>query len=160
MAVAVTYRGDDLTAANCGMNFYKLSQAEYLMDSNEVPEEGRFVAMTAKQRKNLRDDIIANHSDDSAALEWARTGYLKNQPLMGFTPILSQRCVLNTSTDVRTCPFWHQSAIGLGIWTEKKVHMDILPTKRHSLQIRTVMNAGASRLEELGVGVIYADESP
>jgi hypothetical protein len=159
MEVAVGYVPTG-SATNSGMTLYKIAQAAYLMDVNEVPEEGRYLAMTAKQRKDLIDDIIANHSDDSMARDWANRGYKNGESILGFTVIVSQRCVLTTATDVRTCPFWHKDAIGLGVWSDKKTHMDILPTFKHALQIRTTMNVGATRIEELAVGAIYADESP
>lgn len=159
MVVAVNYVPTG-TPANSGMTLYKITQAAYLLDVNEVPDDGRYLAMTAKQRKDLIDDIIANHSDDAMARDWANRGYKSGESILGFNVIVSQRCVLNSSTDVRTCPFWHKDAMGLGVWSEKKTRMDILPTHNHCLQIRTVMNVGATRIEELAVGAIYADESP
>ena len=144
MAVAVNsvFTG---SAVNSGMTWYKLAKAKYLLDHNEVPEGERYIGWTAKH---------------AASIQWVTTTRMSGGTILGFKPIRCQRFVLDTGTDVRTCPFWHKSCMGFGVWTDKKVYMDILPMKRHSLQIRSVINCGAARIEEKGVGVIYADESP
>jgi hypothetical protein len=43
---------------------------------------------------------------------------------------------------------------------EKQVKIDIRTDLNHSIQIRTVMMLGATRLEEERVVLVYCDESP
>ena len=158
MSVAVGYvpSGDP---ANSGMTFYKIAKAEFLLDDNLVPTDGRYLAMTAKQRLNLINDIIANHTDNGFAMEWARGGYLKDMPLMGFTVKILPKAQLAVASNVRTCPFWHKSGVGFGIWTDKLSYIDRMPGKRQSTQFYAATNCGATRLDEKKVGVIYAEES-
>ena len=158
MSVAVNYVPSG-TPANSGMTFYKIAAAEYKLDANLVPADGRYLAMTAKQRLNLINDIIANHSTNGFALDWARGGYLKDTPLMSFMIKLVPAALLTVASNVRTCPFWHKSGVGFGIWTDKLSFIDRLPGKRQATQFYAATNCGATRTDEKKVGVIYADES-
>lgn len=145
--------------ANSGMTFYKIAQAEFLLEDNLVPAEGRFLAMTAKQRLNLINDIIANHATNGFAMEWAKGGYLKDMPLLGFNVKIMPKAQLTVASNVRSCPFWHKSGVGFGLWTDKLSFIDRMPGKRQSTQFYAATNCGATRLDEKKVGVIYADES-
>ena len=146
-------------AANSGMTFYKIAQAEFLLEDNLLPAEGRFIGMTAKQRLNLINDIIANHTDNGFAMEWAKGGYLKDMPLLGFNVKMLPKAQLTVASSVRSCPFWHKSGVGFGLWTDKLSFIDRMPGKRQSTQFYAATNCGATRLDEKKVGVIYADES-
>lgn len=143
--------------ANSGLTLRKVVRAKYLLDANEVPDEGRYIGFTARQEQDLINDILTNHSDDAASMQWVSAGRIMNQPLMGFTPVRCERFLKNVNT--RSAVAWQKDQVGLGVWTDRKVYMDVLPTKRHSLQIRTVLNIGATRIEEKGVVEIFCDES-
>lgn len=144
--------------ANSGLTLFKVSQAKFILDRNEVPDNDRYIGFTSHQEKDLIDDILTNHAHDAASIDWVRRGRLMGESLMGFQPVRVERFTVNSS-DIRKCVAWQKDQVGLGVWTDRTVRMDILPTKRHSLQIRTVLNIGATRIEELGVVTIDCDES-
>ena len=47
----------------------------------------------------------------------------------------------------------------MGIGTEQRTHVDILPMRQHALQIRTVMLLDVTRIEDAGVGTCACDET-
>lgn len=64
-----------------------------------------------------------------------------------------------TDTDpVRMFAFLKRS-VGLGVADDIEVRMDILPEKRHALQIRGILDMGAVRIEEEGVVAIECVQS-
>jgi len=67
---------------------------------------------------------------------------------------------LDTATDIRTCIAYQKDGIALGIGMEKSVKIDIRADLNHTIQIRTVLMIGATRLEEERVVLVYTDESP
>lgn len=163
MTVAVNYVPSG-TPANSGLTFYKLAAAKYKLDRQLVPKEGRYIAVTAKQILNLVNDIIANHTDDGFALEWAKQDDPASAPLFKFNFIefsddASVGAQLPVASSVRTCPFWHKSGVGFGIWTDKMSFIDRMPGKRQAMQFYAATNCGATRMDERRVGAIYADES-
>jgi hypothetical protein len=80
---------------------------------------------------------------------------------LGFTFIRVDRSFFEyvVGTDVRTICAWSKSGIKLSD-SGKQSFMDVLPTRSHSIQIRTVASIGATRTEEPKVVRIYCDESP
>lgn len=144
------------STANSGLTIGKLRRAKYLMDISEVPKSDRFIAAGAQQVQDLlRTTEVTSH--DYNTVKALASGDIDT--FLGFKFVDSQRLTEDTSTDVRSVIAWHKSAIKFAMG-ERKVHMDILETKSHALQIRTVMMAGAVRTENERVVRIYCDESP
>lgn len=165
MSVAVNYVPSG-SATNSGMTFYKLSRAKYKADRKKWPKDGRYLALTCKQVEDLQKDIIANHSDNGLAMNWAESDDPIARKFFGFSFIEftddsteDGMVQLPVASSVRTCPFWHKSGVGFGIWTDRLNFIDRLPTKRQAMSFYAATNVGAARLDEKKVGVIYADES-
>lgn len=154
--VAVDYVESGSTA-NSGMTIAKLRRAKYILDSNECTEGARYVAMTSKQIQEL----LATTEITSADFNTVRALVAGEiDTFLGFKFVRSERLSLNASTDVRTCFAWVKDAVVLGVGQGRKARMDILPTQNHTIQIRTTEVIGGTRLQEEGVVLIYADESP
>lgn len=155
--VAVNYNGT-ASPANAGMTLAKLIRAKFLMDTAEVPMENRYLAMSAQQLSDLllNTDQVNNsrYNDVKALVDGTLTKFL------GFTFIFSERLALDTSTDIRTCFAWYRDGIALGEPQAQKARIDILPTQNHSIQIRTTLVVGSTRLQEAYVIMILCDQSP
>jgi hypothetical protein len=79
--------------------------------------------------------------------------------LFGFNVVMTEELPLNSSTDVRSCVAW--TPTGMIIVPDKyEFKVDVLPTKKHAIQLTAYAQYGAMRRREEEVGVIYADESP
>lgn len=149
----------DFGGSSEGMTFNKIAQAAYQMDEDEVPEEGRYIGFRAKQMQDLVDDILANHSTNLTDIRMM-PGTKVITHILGFKVLQSQRFNLDAGTDIASAIAWQKDQVVLSLWSDRVTRMDILPTKRHALQVRTVVNGGAAVKDDLGVIEILCDESP
>jgi hypothetical protein len=144
--------------ANSGLILDKLTRAKFILDLNEVEEEDRYFLHTAKQLQDLLDNVIEVKSSDYANVKALNEG--KVYRFMGFTFCMLELLTLDAATDVRTCIAYHKAGVVLGIGQDKKVQMDIRADLNHTVQIRTTLLLGSSRMEEERVVLVYCDESP
>ena len=155
--VAVDYVTSGV-AANSGLTLGKLTRAKFILDKNEVEAEGRYFAHTAKQLQDLLANVVEVKSSDFNNVKALVDGVVNR--FMGFEFCMLELLTLDTATDIRTCIAWQRDGLALGIGQEKSVKIDIRPDLNHTIQIRTVMMIGATRLEEEKVVLVYTDESP
>lgn len=146
------------SAANSGMTLAKWTRAKYLMDKAEVEAEGRYFVHSAKQLQDLLNNVVEIKSSDYNEVKALVDG--KVNKFLGFECVMTELLTLDTATDIRTCIAYQRDGVVLGISQEKSVKIDILPTRNHTIQIRTVLMIGATRLEEERVVLVYTDESP
>lgn len=152
--IAVDYGG-----SSEGLTFDKIAAAAYQMDEDEVPEEGRFLGIRAKQMQDLVDDILTNRATNLTDIKMMPGTKIVTE-ILGFTVIQTQRMNLASSTDIASAIAWQKDQVVLSLWSDRITRMDILPGERHALQVRTVVNGGAGRKDDLGVIEILCDESP
>ena len=141
---------------NIGLTLRKMTQARYVLDVNEVPQDMRFFGYSAKQLNNLLTNVdqVANYlyNEVKALVDG------KIQRFLGFDFRLTQLLPVTTA-GVRTNIFWQKRFAKMGIGSDMRTHVDILPTQQHALQIRTVMLLDATRIEDAGVGTVACDET-
>lgn len=151
--IAVTFKN---SGVNIGLTLAKMTQAQFVLDTNEIPQGDRYFAYAAKQLNNLLTNVdqVANYlyNDVKALIDGKLNRFL------GFEFRMTQLLPV-TAAGVRTNIFWHKRCVMMGIGVERKTHVDILPTNQHALQIRTVMLLDLTRTEEAGVGTVANDES-
>lgn len=145
-------------AANSGLTLAKMARAKYILDVNEVEDEDRYLIVSAKQINDLLVNVIEVKSSDYNEVKALVDG--KVNRFMGFDFVRTQLLTLVVATDVRTCIAYHKMGVVLGIGMEKSVKIDIRADLNHTIQIRTVILIGASRMEEERVVLVYCDESP
>lgn len=155
--VAVDYVQSGV-AANSGLTLAKMARAKFILDANEVPMDGRYLAVSAKQINDLLVNVIEIKSSDYNEVKALVDGKINR--FLGFEFRVTQLLTLVTATDVRTCIAYHKDGIALGIGKNEQAKIDIRPDLNHTVQIRTVMMIGATRKEEERVVLIYCDESP
>jgi hypothetical protein len=64
--------------------------------------------------------------------------------------------LLNLASNIRTCIAYQKNSAVM-VDGGRKTYMDIIPTRNHSLQIRSTAVLGATRLLEKGVVTIACD---
>jgi len=157
-SVAVNFQ-ETGTGTNSGLTIGKIRQAKYLLDAADIDDEDpRFMAITAKSLQDLlRTTEVTSH--DYNTVKALTDG--KVDQFLGFTfrRISNKILPWDSVTDIRTCIAWAKSGIKITD-SGRNVHIDVRPDKSHSLQIRTVAALGGTRMEEVKVVAIYADESP
>jgi len=141
---------------NSGLTIPKLIAIKSLFGTNLVDEgEEIFFVHTQKQLDDLLLTTQATSSD------YAAVKALVDGSINRFLGMTFKRCELlpKDSNDLRTCFAFVKRGIK---FTDvgRKVHMDVLPQRRHALQIRTTAKLGGVRMEEKLVAQVICDESP
>lgn len=155
--VAVDYVKSGSTV-NSGLTLAKLIKANFILDKNEVPKEGRYFIHSAKQLDDLLNNVVEVKSSDYNNVKSLVDGTVNR--FLGFEFVMTELLTLVTATDVRTCIAYHKDGVVLGTGKEKKVKISVRDDLNETIQIRTVLMVGASRLEEERVVLVYCDESP
>ncbi len=143
-------------AGNTGLSISKLVSAMVALDQAEgdaeedadSDQEGRYVAIKAKQKGNLLATTEATlkefgvAKDDLAPL---RDG--KIAMIMGFTVLHSERLTADANAYTRV-PAWRKTGLGLGVARDIGGQIAPRPDKRFSMYVYADMSVGATRLEE------------
>jgi hypothetical protein len=146
-AVGVQFGG----AVNTSLTIAKIREAKRILDSNEAPADGRILVVSAKEISDLlgTQEVTNNLYNSVRALV---DGEVNN--FLGFTVVRSE--LLPVATSIRSCIAYHRDSAVM-VDGGRKTYMDIIPTNRHSLQIRSTAVIGATRLLEKGVVSIACD---
>jgi hypothetical protein len=155
--VAVDYVKSGATA-NSGLTLAKLLRAKRILDGNEVEDENRYFVIAAQQLYDLLNDVDQVSNADYASIKALVEGNVNR--FAGFEFVRTELLTLNDSTDVRTCIAYHKKGVCLCIGKDKKVKISIRDDLNETIQVRTVIQLGASRTEEERVVLVYTDESP
>jgi hypothetical protein len=114
-----------------------------------------YIVCSANQRENLLSDSVIQ-SIDTNTVRALVNGQIDTY--MGMTFIKSQRSAIDGS-NIRDVFMWVKASMQLAISQEPRSFMDVLPQKRHSIQVRHELDAGSTRMDEKGVVRCLADES-
>ena len=141
----------DIAHGSAGMTVAKLREARELLEAAENMEDGGdykwFIAMNAKGRADLLADSTLTSSDFNTVK--ALVDGQVNQ-FLGFTFLKSERIPLNATPDAQAFA-WCRSSMQLAIGMEPRGYIDILPGKKHSVQVRYALDVGCTRMDEKGV---------
>ena len=148
----------NLSGSNEGLTLKKVLAAKQILDGNEVEQEGRYFVIASQQLADLLGDVEEVKSADYANVKALIDGHVTR--FGGFDFVMTELLTLTAATDVRTCIAYQRQGIAVGISKEKKVKISIRDDLNETIQVRTVMGIGATRLEEERVVLVYCDESP
>ena len=154
----------DLGAGN-NMSLVALTGARRRLEAAENEEDDGdnswHIVMSAINRQGLLEEDptsgVTLNSADYNSVRALVNGQIDT--FLGFNFIKSQRGNI-TGAGIRDVFAWVKMSMMLGISEESRGFMDVLPTKRHSIQVRYEMDSGATRMDEAGVVRILADEIP
>lgn len=160
--VAVDY-AEEGPAINSGLTVAKLREAMRIHMDNHVDEEEDeiFLGVRGKQISDLLRDPEVTNSDYAGDLFALRKGTLDKMQFMGFTFVKLQAWLVNTSTDVATCPSWIRSGMRLGVSqdlataVDERVDMVMKPWQAQAYE-----TIGVTRTQEEKVVQISCDQSP
>lgn len=148
-------------AANVGLTPDKLVKAMQIFKENDIyPEEEELIlAINPKAEQDLINYVKAAGNDVWANMI-ARWLEGRDGKLFGFTPVVTNRIVNTAATDIDQC-FAYSAKRGIYMAPEKlEIHMDVLPTQQHALQISAYATLGFMRRFEKGVVMIPCDRTP
>ena len=144
-------------AADSHLNTAKLRAAMQIFEENDIyPEEEEIIlAMNPKAKDALIAELEGGTNDVWSNMigRWLEG---KDSKLFGFTTIMTNR-LQNVAGNVDTL-FAYSAKRGIYMAPEKlEVHMDVLPTQQHALQISSYATLGFMRRFEKGVVAIACD---
>ena len=151
--------GVSVGAANSHLNTAKLRAAMQVFEENDIyPEEEEIIlAMNPKAKDALIAELEGGTNDVWSNMigRWLEG---KDSKLFGFTTIMTNR-LQNVAGNVDTL-FAYSAKRGIYMAPEKlEVHMDVLPTQQHALQISSYATLGFMRRFEKGVVAIACDRA-
>jgi len=155
---------DSGTPANSGMTFAKLLEistrfglAQVTGQDVENQSQG-CVVLTHRQVKDLLLEQKLTSSD--YGIQRLTDGQVVHAFGLAIKVVAPDVLPYNSSTDVRTCVAFARRSVVFGMAESPQSWVDVLPSKRHDVQLRTEWGWGATRLEDEGVITIACDESP
>lgn len=133
-----------------GLNVDKLRQAAYLLDANDVPEEGRHFATHPAGKHQLLSQTETT-SSDYAAVKALVKGEINS--FYGFEFHWTTRFVAAASEYASA--FWHEDGMSFALSEDMKVRVDERPDLSYSEQVYCEVDFGVMRVEEEMVGRCY-----
>jgi hypothetical protein len=149
--------GVSVGAADSHLNTAKLRAAMQIFEENDIyPEEEEIIlAMNPKAKDALIAELEGGTNDVWSNMigRWLEG---KDSKLFGFTTIMTNR-IQNVAGNIDTL-FAYSAKRGIYMAPEKlEVHMDVLPTQQHALQISSYATLGFIRRFEKGVVAIACE---
>lgn len=161
--VAVDYQKDGTTGVNTGMTYDKILRALAILGKNEAFNKHNMGMGAPKLVINqcamsqlmcepffINNDYTANRPIDE--------GYMGKA--LGVEIYQTELIPCDTINDIARAYLWVPQAMITTCKRERRTRFDILPEKRHTIQIRTDFFIGASRYYDEGVVEICFDQSP
>lgn len=152
--------------ANQGMTPWKVLEARRRFKAAQIDfdREEMVLAMSSEEETQLILSAEASPNDAWAkvTLEWfkMRLAGSMEAKLMGFRVVESERLEVDSGTGVRTCVAFAKRAFCVSPFSGVETHIDVLPTKRHSIQVAAYAQFGAFRVFDEMVIKIPCDPSP
>lgn len=149
--------GVDIGGTASHLNFTKIRSAMKIFEENDIyPDEEEIVlAINPKGKDELVQEMETGTNDVWSNIigRWLEG---KDAKLYGFTTVMTNR-ISNTTGNIDNL-FAYSAKRGIYMAPEKlEVHMDILPTQQHALQISAYATLGFMRRFEKGVVNIACD---
>jgi hypothetical protein len=143
-----------ILASSTGLTLAKVLSAKQKLDTDEVPEEGRYFVCGSKQINNDLLNTTEIKSADYNTVKALARGEIDS--FLGFKFIRSERLALASST--RYCYAWQRESVLLAINSD--IITDIAPRKDKNMavQVYAGMSIGATRMDEKGIVQIQAVE--
>ena len=150
---------NDIGGNDTNLNIEKLREAKNLLDTNNVPMEGRTMLLHANSLQALLGETEVTSSDFNSVKALV-TGEVNT--FMGFRFITfgdrdEGGLPIDGSSD-RTLYAFHRDAVGLGIGMGQTSRVDYIPEKT-SFLVASMFSAGAVAIDDEGIVKITAREA-
>jgi hypothetical protein len=133
-----------------GLTFEKVNQALRILNENTVPYGDRYAVVSPQGVEDLLAEPEATSTDFVRQNLTAIQQGTLNTPWMSFIWIMSTR--LPVTSLVRSCFFWHKTAMGLAIAIDMETSIDQrVDLAAKPIQVSAWTSSGAVRVEEAKV---------
>jgi hypothetical protein len=145
---------NQIAAGATAMTLAKVLQTKFLMDSNDVDPDGRYIATTAKQLQDMLN-VTEVKSTDYNSVKALVNGDLNT--FLGFNWIrldglrIDGTKILPVAATTRTCLAWQRDCVCLGLGIDMSTRISERADKNYATQVFNSMTIGATRMQEVGV---------
>lgn len=156
MTVDVQVCWPGVSADDCGLNVAKILEAKKLLSAGNVdPDDECWMIVNARQIKSLlMDTRVSSH--DYNAIKPLVAGQISQ--FGGFNLIPTERIGTDANSDDKVL-YWAKGGMALGIGKDITTRISERADKNYATQVFGSMDIGATRLEEVRVGIILCDPS-
>jgi len=160
--------------ANGGANMTmaKVRQARRLLGNAGVPRQDLYAAVSWFAIEKLLSDSTVTSSDFSSLNALTNGTFPPEALWMGFkwivipdadpddgSQVATSTSILPKTGNIRSCVFWHKSAVGLAIGKDFSAEVDARADKNNSTQVLVKTSLGAVRVLDFGVVQCDIDEA-
>ncbi len=160
--IAVDFRFSG--SGNTGMTFDKALQAATLFGVSQVygqDVENQSQGCLVISAYELRDLLVEEKlTSADYGLRRLQDGQVVNLFGMAVKVVDPDLLPYASGTDIRTAVAFAREHVMFGMAENPQAFVDVMPDKRHDVQLRTEWGWGATRLADEGVVTILCDESP
>ncbi len=143
------------SSSDVGLNVEKLRAAKEVLDAGEIEDDSRFIALNAKQLRNLLSETAVTSSDFNSVKALVNG---EVNTFLGFNFIRTERIGVDSNSDHKVL-FWHRAGIVLAVGANPTAKISERSDKNYSTQVFYSMSVGSTRMEEARVGYIECDPS-
>jgi len=143
-------------AGTTNFTLAKLRTTKQIMDENEVPENGRYLAWNSNAQQSILTDPEVSSSDFNTVKALVR-GELNTY--MGFEFIRLELLPGGGTINAQMFAF-HETAIGMAVANELETNIDLRPDLTYITQVFVAGTFGMVRIEEEKVVRIDCDQAP
>lgn len=155
---SATQVGVNVGGTNSGLNVEKILTAKRLMDDNDVPQENRYMAISARALEQALQETEIGSSDYNVLMP-LMTGQLKTWAGFEFR-MVSTRAEggLSVATNVRNNFAYHKDAVGVANGINMRTEVHYIAEKTSHL-INGLFSSGAIVIDNTGVYDVLTFES-
>ena len=143
-----------IVSGSAGMTIAKLTEAKYIMDSNDVPMEGRVMVIGPQQLMDLLNTTEATSIDYNSVRALVK-GEINT--FLGFEFITSTRLPLATAE--RACVAFQRDCVGLAVNRDVEIKISERDDLSYAWQVFARFSANATRIDDAGVVKILCVEA-
>ena len=153
-AASVTFpAGNTIAHGSAGLTIAKLLEAKKMLDSKEVPDNDRYIVVTAKQMEDLLGTTQVTSSDFNTVKALVSGSF---NSFMGFSFIRSEQ--LAEASSVRSVIAYQKDAIGLAIGRDVETKIAERADKSFAPHVYLRFSAACTRIDEDRVVEIECSE--
>lgn len=153
-----------LGASNSNLNFDKILEVNRMLGSANVTGqdvEGNSPVVLVISHNQIAALLKEPKftSSDYSELRRLHTGEVVNLMGVAIKCVSPELLPYDSGTAVRSCYAYARNSVVFGLAENPQAWVDVLPGKRHDVQLRTEWGWGATRIDDEGVIEIPCDES-
>ena len=152
--VAFDTTNQQIASGTAGMTIAKLTEAKYILDSNDVPMEGRVIVIGPQQLQDLLNTTEVTSADYNSVRALVK-GELNT--FLGFEFITSTRLPLLTAE--RVCVAFQRDCVGLAVNRDVEIKVSERDDLSYAWQVFARFSANATRIDDAGVVRILCVET-